>query len=140
MELFNKGDNMTNTAEFNGDVILSEYAISKLCPEELAKFSALADANPIKSMDEYRALMENIGADDATDVFYGELAKAANAVIDALNAKGLDVRLSYIERDDMLVFQFNEPVIDYSLKPDTEALFSKLGLDVNSVILDYTDA
>ena len=40
----------------------------------------------------------------------------------------------------MLVFQFCKPVIDYSLKPDTEALFSKLGLDVNSVYLDYTDA
>ena len=131
---------MMKTAEFNGDVILSECAIGKLCPEELAKFSGLADANPIKSMDEYRALMENIGAGDATDALYGELAKAANAVIDALKAKGLDVRLSYIELDNMLVFQFSKPVIDYSLKPETEALFSKLGLDVNSVYLDYTDA
>lgn len=129
-----------NTAEFNGDVILSVYAIGKLCPEELANFSALADATPIKSMDEYRALMKTIGEGDATDVLYGELAKATSAVIDALKAKGIDVRLSYIELDNMLVFQFSKPVIDYSLKPDAEALFSKLGLDVNSVYLDYTDA
>ena len=58
----------------------------------------------------------------------------------ALKDKGLDVELSYIDRDELVVFQFTNPPVELSLRPEAIETFDKLGIGAESIYIDNTDA
>lgn len=128
------------TTSITGDAILAFTAVEKVCPTEYDKFRRALSEHPIKTLDEFRDLKENIAAGDAADHYYADLAEASSELIDALNAKGLDVVLSYIDRDELVVFQFTNPPVEMALKPDATETFDKLGLGTEFIYIDNTDA
>lgn len=128
------------TTAITGDTLLAFTAVEKVCPSEYKKFRRALSDTPIKTLDEFRDLQENIAAGDASDHFYAALAEASSELIDALKAKGLDVELSYIARDELVVFQFDKPPVELALRPEAVPTFDKLGLGAESVYIDNTDA
>ena len=128
------------TTAITGDAILAFTAVEKVCPTEYDKFRRALSETPIKTLDEFRDLKENIAAGDAADHYYADLAEASSELIDTLNAKGLDVVLSYIARDELVVFQFVKPPVELALRPEAVPTFDKLGLGAESVYIDNTDA
>ena len=128
------------TTAITGDTLLSFSAVDTVCPAEYDKFSRALSDNPIKTLDQFRDLQENIAAGDAADHFYAALADASSELIDALKAKGLDVELSYIARDELVVFQFVKPPVELALRPEAVPTFDMLGLGAESVYIDNTDA
>lgn len=128
------------TTAITGDTLLAFTAVDKVCPTEYNKFSRALSDTPIKSLDQFRDLQENIAAGDAADHVYANLAEASSELIDALKAKGLDVELSYIDRDELVVFQFTNPPVELSLRPEAVPTFDKLGLGAEFVYIDNTDA
>ena len=123
------------TTAITGDAILAFTAVEKVCPTEYGKFRRTLSKNPIKTLDEFRDLQENIAAGDSSD-----LAKASSELIAALKDKGLDVVLSYIDRDQLVVFQFVNPPVELALKPEATETFDKLGLGTEFIYIDNTDA
>lgn len=122
------------TTAITGDTLLAFTAVEKVCPTEYEKFRRALSDTPVKTLDEFRDLQENIAAGDAA------LAEASRELIDALKAKGLDVELSYIARDELVVFQFTKPPVELALRPEAVPTFDKLGLGAESVYIDNTDA
>ena len=128
------------TTAITGDTLLSVAAVDKVCPTEYDKFSRALFYTPIKTLDQFRDLQENIAAGDAADHVYANLAEASRELIDALKDKGLDVELSYIDRDELVVFQFTNPPVELSLRPEAIETFDKLGIGAESIYIDNTDA
>ena len=128
------------TTAITGDTLLAFTAVDKVCPAEYNKFSRALSDTPIKTLDQFRDLQENIAAGDAADHVYANLAEASRELIEALKAKGLDVELSYIDRDELVVFQFTNPPVELSLRPEAVSTFDKLGLGAEFVYIDNTDA
>lgn len=128
------------TTAITGDTLLAFTAVDKVCPTEYEKFSRALSDNPIKTLDEFRDLQENIAADAAADHCYAALAEASRELIDALKAKGLDVELSFIERDELVVFQFVNPPVELALRPEAVPTFDKLGIGAEFIYIDNTDA
>lgn len=128
------------TTAITGDTLLTNAAVEKVCPTEYGKFRRALSDRPIKTLDEFRDLKENIAAGDAADHYYADLAEASSELIDALNAKGLDVNLSYIERDELVVFQFVNPPVELALRPEATETFDKLGIGAEFIYIDNTDA
>ena len=128
------------TTAITGDTLLSVAAVDKVCPTEYDKFSRAMFYRPIKTLDQFRDLQENIAAGDASDHFYANLAEASRELIDALKSKGLDVELSFIERDELVVFQFVNPPVELALRPEATETFDKLGIGAEFIYIDNTDA
>ena len=128
------------TTAITGDTLLTAAAVEKVCPTEYSKFRRALSDRPIKTLDEFRDLKENIAAGDAADHYYADLAEASSELIDALNAKGLDVVLSFIERDELVVFQFVNPPVELALRPEATKTFDKLGIGAEFIYIDNTDA
>lgn len=128
------------TTAITGDAILAFTAVEKVCPTEYGKFSRALFDKPIKTLGEFRDLQENIAAGDAADHYYADLAEASSELIEALNAKGLDVVLGYIARDQLVVFQFVTPPVELALRPAAAETFDKLGLGAEFIYIDNTDA
>ena len=128
------------TTAITGDTLLTAAAVEKVCPTEYGKFRQALSDRPIKTLDEFKDLKENIAAGDAADHYYADLAEASSELIDALNAKGLDVVLSFIERDELVVFQFVNPPVELALRPEATKTFDKLGIGAEFIYIDNTDA
>lgn len=128
------------TTPITGDCLLACAAVDKVCHAEYAKFSRALFYRPVKTLDAFRELQETIAAGAAADFFYADLAKASSELIDALKAKGLDVELSFIERDELVVFQFVNPPVELALRLDAVPTFDKLGIGAEFIYIDNTDA
>lgn len=127
------------TTAITGDTLLSVAAVDKVCPTEYDKFSRALFYRPIKTLDEFHDLQETIAGATAYPS-YANLAKASSKLIDALKAKGLDVELSFIERDELVVFQFVNPPVELALRPEAVPTFDKLGIGAEFIYIDNTDA
>jgi hypothetical protein len=90
-------------------------------------------------LDEFHDLQETIAGATAYPS-YADLAEASSKLIDALKAKGLDVELSFIERDELVVFQFVNPPVELALRPEAVSTFDKLGIGAEFIYIDNTDA
>lgn len=127
------------TTAITGDTLLTAAAVDKVCPTEYDKFSRAMFYRPIKTLDEFHDLQETIAGSTAYPS-YANLAEASSKLIDALKAKGLDVELSFIERDELVVFQFVNPPVELALRPEATETFDKLGIGAEFIYIDNTDA
>ena len=53
------------TTAITGDTLLTAAAVEKVCPTEYGKFRQALSDRPIKTLDEFKDLKENIAAGDA---------------------------------------------------------------------------
>lgn len=127
------------TTAITGDTLLSVAAVDKVCPTEYGKFSLALFYRPIKTLDEFHDLQETIAGSTAYPS-YADLAEASSELIGSLKAKGLDVELSFIERDALVVFQFVNPPVELALRPEAVPTFDKLGIGAEFIYIDNTDA